>query len=382
MALENNVGNGNSGTRQLVLISGYYGFNNLGDDAILETIVDELKQRVRRDNIVVLSNNPAETERRFDVPAINRWQAGPLLKALPRTKLFISGGGGLFQDTVSVRSPVYYGTQIAMAKTFGAKVMVFAQGLGPLNTGLGKMLTRGAFAMCDAVTVRDEKSIEALSEWGINAQLTADPVWTLPASPLPQDLNSQMSQKNDNRLRVGLSLRIINHFSEKNIAPLVEATVKALPETAVLVPLVLQPDQDARILDVFTEEWRKTNRSVEVVDTSGLQRPSQWIELLGKLDMTIAMRLHCAIMSIVAKTPTVALAYDPKVSHVASQFELPTLNLTKEGAPEGGKEAWFSALETAVNNRNGIAARASEKAEIARNLACQNFAILDRILKN
>ncbi|MBP7578818.1 MAG: polysaccharide pyruvyl transferase family protein, partial [Candidatus Obscuribacter sp.] len=116
--------------RKLVVVSGYYGFNNLGDEAILEELVSELKTLVALEDIVVLSQDPNATANLYGVKAINRWQISKIAGLMGQTKLFISGGGGLFQDTGSIKSVIYYGGLINIARMAGAKVMAYAQGLG------------------------------------------------------------------------------------------------------------------------------------------------------------------------------------------------------------------------------------------------------------
>jgi polysaccharide pyruvyl transferase CsaB len=372
------------GKRELVLLSGYYGFGNLGDEAILEEITDELKRLVPPDKIVVLSNTPVETAKTFGVRSINRWKTIEMIKLLAKARLFISGGGGLFQDVVSMRSPMFYGTQIGLARLFGAKTLVYAQGIGPLNSAAGKFFTRQAFSMCSQISVRDQKSLDILTKWRVQAELTADPVWCLEPKPLPKELDELLKrtnkQKKTDGLVVGLSLRVSGNFSKQNVAALVEAMAQALPQSARILPLVLQIGQDFEILEQFEQQWKAKGREIIFVDTTPIERPSQWITLLSKLDMIVTMRLHGAIMALIAGLPTAAIAYDPKVSHIARQFDLPTLNLTKEGEPEGGVANWVAALKSAVDNGPSLAKSAREQVEAARNLARQNLNILDRIL--
>ena len=383
MTLENKqVSSDPNEKRNLVLISGYYGFSNLGDEAILEVIIDELKRIMPSQNIVALSNSPAETEKTFGIKAADRWNIGALTKLLPHTKLFISGGGGLFQDIVSVKSPFFYGAQILIARALGAPVMVFAQGIGPLKTTIGRTITRLSLARSNFVAVRDQKSVDLLREWGLAAQLTADPVWALQAKPLPPILANALSAKQSNSpLRVGLSLRVSSNFTVADVEPLARCLAEALPADAEIVPLVLQPSQDAEILKAFSEHWRALNRRITDLDLSAIERPSQWITLLKHMDLVIAMRLHCAIMSLISAVPTVAIAYDPKVSHIAEQFGLPTLNLAQERPNQAAAQAWTATVKRAVDSRKTISKHCAIKARDTRNMACQNFALLARILE-
>ena len=56
-----------------ILLSGYYGFDNAGDDAVLFAIVQALREMVKDGKITVLSNQPEKTAKEFGVNAVNRW---------------------------------------------------------------------------------------------------------------------------------------------------------------------------------------------------------------------------------------------------------------------------------------------------------------------
>ena len=99
-----------------ILISGYYGFKNSGDDALLQAIINDLKQYKESPNIVVLSANPAETMEYYKVKSINRLNVLKIAKHMKKADMLISGGGTLIQDRTSTKSLWYYLTVIAMAK--------------------------------------------------------------------------------------------------------------------------------------------------------------------------------------------------------------------------------------------------------------------------
>ncbi|HWG84690.1 MAG TPA: polysaccharide pyruvyl transferase family protein, partial [Deinococcales bacterium] len=89
-----------------VAVSGYYGFNNTGDEAILLAITTELK-RLGHDP-VVLSASPEETGRRYGVTAVHRMRPLAVWSAVSGCRAFLSGGGGLLQDKTSARTLQYY----------------------------------------------------------------------------------------------------------------------------------------------------------------------------------------------------------------------------------------------------------------------------------
>lgn len=123
-----------------IVISGYYGQLNTGDEAILRVLVDKLKEYERKSNsslnIVVLSSRPELTAKLYNVEAVNRKKIPSVIKAIKRCDIFISGGGSLFQNETSNRSLYYYLFQIFLAKLFGKKVFIFSQGIGPIKGGI------------------------------------------------------------------------------------------------------------------------------------------------------------------------------------------------------------------------------------------------------
>lgn len=372
------TGNG----RDLVLVSGYYGFGNLGDEAILEELTNELKQLTGAERIHILSNCPEHTERVFGVRSINRWKFLQYVPLLRRTTLFISGGGGLFQDTQSIKSSVYYGAQIFLAKLFGAQVMIYAQGIGPLRTTPARAIARRALSMADAVSVRDEQSFDLLKEWNIEAQLTADPVWALTTAHAPQQVQNEIERIGKERkgMLVGLSLRESYNFGEREAGALSRALLASLPENTRLVLLPLQTEQDLKLLQTVRDGWLERGREALLLNTDVLVRPAEWMSVLRSFDLVIGMRLHALILSLRAGVPVVGLAYDPKVTHVMEQFEQPILNLPKELSSEELFQQWLTTIEDALPSLEASAQRAAKHAEAAKKLACQNFQLLAKIL--
>ncbi len=82
-----------------IMISGYYGFNNTGDEAILKSMVRAFKKKIPQIEITVLSQSPLQTSQTSQVKAINRLHLIDIIRWLRDTDLFISGGGGLLQDS-------------------------------------------------------------------------------------------------------------------------------------------------------------------------------------------------------------------------------------------------------------------------------------------
>ncbi|MBR1487252.1 MAG: polysaccharide pyruvyl transferase family protein, partial [Synergistaceae bacterium] len=146
-------------TSHASLLLGYYGFGNLGDELLLNSCVKILNSRgISNENIIALSNNPEETQKNFQIKSVNRWKISEIVKAMRKSENLILGGGGLFQDSTSVKSCVYYWGIVRLAKFFGLKISAIGQSIGPLNTRTAKFLTGNALKLFESVQVRDENS--------------------------------------------------------------------------------------------------------------------------------------------------------------------------------------------------------------------------------
>ena len=362
--------------RSLVLISGYYGFDNLGDEAILEQLLSEVKAANVADNdIVVLSSQPELTSKQFSVRSINRWNLTEIIGLLPQTKLFISGGGGLFQDSQSIKSIIYYGGLIAAARTLGSKILIYAQGIGPLKQTISQNLTKQFWQLAQQISVRDENSYQQLVNWGLEKKSvkTADPVWALRPSALPQAISELLPKKNIIKpTLIGISLRTGTGFCDAHRQELVKILEENLDSSVMLLMLPLQDEQDRPILTAFAEQWLNKKQIIWLPSDLKLL-PSQWLSLIGSLDMIIGMRLHSLIMSLASSKPVIGISYDPKVEIVLQQFKQPNLTLSNT-------EIWSKTIVQALNDYSELGTIANDEAEKCRLIACQNGALIAKIL--
>lgn len=359
-------------SRSLIIVSGYYGFDNLGDEAILEEICNELKELVSNEQIVVLSANPQSTAARFNVKAIKRTDYAAMVGLCLKARLFISGGGGLFQNTRTLKSILFYGMQIMAARMLGSEVMIYAQGIGPLVGKQAEDLTRGFFRLANAITVRDDVSAATLQSWHIPVIRTADPVWRLQETPLPPEVAKKIPEAGN---LIALSLRPAANFTDKHVLALAKLLYRHAPDAHILL-LPLQSDQDSIPLTIFQRFWQDLGGASTMFDTAMLQLPSQWIGLFRRCRALVGMRLHAAIMAIKARIPVAGIAYDPKVTRVLEEFHQPCLILTKDIA----EREWEEALKSLVYEPDRLLLASKEPLEVAENLSCQNFELLARIL--
>ncbi|MCR5482445.1 MAG: polysaccharide pyruvyl transferase family protein, partial [Clostridia bacterium] len=175
-----------------ILISGYYGFNNIGDESILSAVVDNLKEKLDDIQITVLSQNPESTAEKYDVRSVNRKSVRSIFSAVRQCDLLISGGGSLLQDATSSRSIYYYLFIMWLANLLGKKFLIYSQGIGPIKSKFNRKMTARMLGKASGIVVRDETSAEFLQEIGIPGErivVTADPVLRIKPAELETGRN-------------------------------------------------------------------------------------------------------------------------------------------------------------------------------------------------
>ncbi len=301
-----------------ILLSGYYGFDNLGDEAVLESILSNIRQSMDELHITVLSANPHVTEGLYGVHAVKRISPIKVLKALWNCDVLISGGGSLLQDVTGRLSIFYYLSLIAMGKLMGKRVMIYSQGIGPIRKPFNRFVTRHVVNWADAITVREPNSRVDLIDIGIAPErilITADPVISLSPQPDPQ-LEEWLAESPgyiENAPIVGLAFRgkDMAFGAAEKLAVVISKLREELHANILLIPYY--SEQDSMMLDSL-------ERLAEglVIPVHRPLSVKEMLSLTAKLDVLVGSRLHSLIVSAVCGTPMVAVSYDPKIEYFMS----------------------------------------------------------------
>lgn len=313
-----------------ILISGYYGFDNFGDEAILDVLVKKIREFTPF--ITVLSKNPVKTRELYKVmstlfccPCIALWR-------LMSCDVLISGGGSLLQDVTSLKSLLYYLCVINIALFYNKKVIIFAQGIGPINSRFGSWLTKNTLKKCTLVTVRDEKSLFLTRGWGIKANLVCDPLFDL----------EMFDYEPSNR--VGIQLRGFKTLKENLLWKLAEQINKEFANKEIEI-YSFQDSLDLEVCRKF-ELILKTINPVLHTKLIYNQTSQQTLFNISKLDYMIAMRFHANLVALKYGIKTLAICYDEKVEKLATESQIPfVLMLADEDYDE--KFAQLKTLDSA-----------------------------------
>lgn len=301
-----------------VLISGYYGFDNMGDEAILKSIIAALRKVNPDIQITVLSNNVEHTKSTYNVDAINRWNIAKIYIELLKSDGLISGGGSLLQDVTSQRPIIYYTAIIGLAKMANRPVFVYAQGVGPINNNKSKKIAKKYLNKVDYISLRDEESIALVKSIGVvkNIHLVPDPVIGF----CIDNYESELCNKYKEKSYITISVRDWDKATfdyKRKIASCCDEIVKRGTKV-VFIPM--HSDKDAitsqQVIDIMEEkaEIFSYNTSIE-----------EKILCINNSKLMIGMRLHALIFAAITNTPMIGISYDPKIDSFLSLVNQPCI---------------------------------------------------------
>lgn len=294
-----------------VLISGYYGFDNFGDEAILGVLVNKLKELGK--NITVLSTNPAKTQSLYEVESKPSFNIPGVISEIKKCDTLVSGGGSLLQDVTSLKSLLYYLFVINTTLFFKKKVVIFAQGIGPIRNKFGAYLTKLTLKKCTLVSVRDVKSQRLLRRWGIDAHLVCDPLF---------GLNLASSEHSN---RVGVQLRSFKTLKEKLLVKVATQVNKDFPDKEIEI-YSFQDSLDLEVCKRFEHVLKGLNPDIKTRLIYN-QSSAEILEKISKLDYMIAMRFHANLIALKYGIKTFAICYDEKVEKLADEANIPYVSM-------------------------------------------------------
>lgn len=323
-------------TPKKIIISGYYGFNNSGDEAVLQSILIALREHAQAAGLsiepIVLSNDPEWTRATYGVKSVHRMKLGEVRQALYESDGLISGGGSLLQDVTGPKTIPYYLGIIKLAQWMSKPTFIYSQGIGPVNRKLFHPFIKSIFRKCEYVSVRDEQSKQLLQTMGLegkNIEVVPDPVMGL---SLPKDHNAAITPEAADLLPiVGISVRYWEK-DRKELNVLAQGLIKANQERPLhfrFLPFHYPSDNEASryVMEQLESDVAKHGGQISICEDA--IHPQQMLWEVSKTDVMIGMRLHSLIYAAGRRVPLIGISYDPKIDHFLDRIQCQPVGSTQ-----------------------------------------------------
>ncbi len=360
-----------------VAICGSYGGMNLGDEAILQVILRELRRSGPVD-ITVISRGAADTQRRHGVNAVRMSDLSrqEMRDVVEKLDLFILGGGGLLYDA----DAEMYLRYLACACDLGIPTMTYAVSAGPLNDAAVRARVRDVLSRTTLLTVRDRHTRQLLEELGVERgiELTADPALLLEPEPLTLD-EILRAEAIDPRARlIGISVREpgpaapdleVEHY-HRLVANAADFIADRFDAEVVFIPMERRVSDVQHSHGVVSQMHRAQHATVLRRDYT----PGQLLSILSHFEFAVGMRLHFLIFCALAGVPFVPLPYASKVLGLLEDLQLDVRRLEHVSAGEliaDIDQAWDTRRELVDRIQRGLPelqARARRSGEFALGL--------------
>lgn len=318
-------------------VTGSYGGLNLGDEAILQVVLGEVRRIRPGAEITVFSRNAEDTRARH--PSVEAIDVRDLSRAEARSRVetldvvILGGGGVLFDGEAGI-----FLREIEIAEELGIPTIVWGIGAGPIDKAETQEVVRRALERASAVTVRERRALQVLEDAGVrrDIEVTADPAFLLEPEPLAEDALEREGLDPAERL-VGISVRepgaaapdIDEEHYHGLLANAADYMVERLDAHLVFVPMernVLDVQHSHRVIGQMSWASRATV-------LKGDYSPGQVASLVGRFAFAVGMRLHFLIFAAIARVPFVALPYAGKVMGLldALEIEAPPMKTVNAG---------------------------------------------------
>jgi polysaccharide pyruvyl transferase CsaB len=318
-------------------ISGSYGGMNLGDEAILQSIVAQLRDSLPKVEITVFSRNPDDTLKRHKIDRsieARNLTAKEAKTEINKLDLLILGGGGILYD---VHAKDYL-RDVIIALENRVPVMIYAISAGPLDNPSVQALVRDTLNEIDVITVREGGAQRLLEGIGVKKEIkvTADPALLIKPEPIDKDILIKEQLDSKQKL-VGMSVRepgaAAPDLEEKTyhslLANAADFIVDRLNADVIFIPME-HNKLDLQHSHAVMSQMLKPQKAWVL---KGDYSPGQMLSIMSHLDFAVGMRLHFLIFAALQKVPFVALPYSSKVTGFLDDLDLkmPPIELVNAG---------------------------------------------------
>lgn len=357
------------------LITGYYGFLNSGDDAILASMCEDVRSLNMASEITILSNKPEETREIYDANAVYRFSLIKVIIALIKCDVLLMGGGSLLQDRTSTRSLMYYLSILWGAKLLRKKCMIYANGIGPINKKANKKITSHILNRLDTITIRETLSFEELKKLDVHKptiKVTADPVFSLTIKNREIDKIFEKENVKLDKPYVAVLFRSWYNKEEfvQKIADVCDNIVDNYGLDILFVPMKYPTDI------AISDEIRSCMKNESSIFTQK-EGVDDIIQVVGGAKFILSMRLHALLYAAIKDVPMIGFVYDPKVEYFLNELNMYTI----EHIDNFNVEDVDKHIKNILDNYDELKAKINDETLELKEKALLNRVYLEKLVK-
>lgn len=387
------------------IISGYYGYASLGDEAILQKLINDIKKNIIDSHITVFSANPSYTREFFKVDSVKNSIFNnffTLIKEIIRSDYFILGGGGMLSDWQK-SSPFLWLTLPVISILFRKKLIIYGVGVNPFRTLYGKLLLKFVLKHSSLIIVRDIYSklclINSLDQKE-KIHVTIDPAIGLNT---PKDgffksyikskkiSNKSLTQKPN----IGICPSPFFHIPKlwpnspnrynrlkQDFSRLIKFLIDSYGANIFLIPLSMKYDI-IFCKEIFKYLDENSKSSTFIIDS--LKTPTNLRDILSNMDLIIGMRFHSNVLSINLAIPFVGIIYGKKHTCLLKKINyLHNSIIISDGFHEKNKNMDFQKIKEIIarvwSDRNHVREFLKEKRDNLINIEKNNISLLKKVV--
>lgn len=315
-----------------ILVSGFYGARNLGDDLILTSISDAIEKNVPGGRVTVAAQNSVHVEKHQGYESFQRVDTNAANYHASTADAVVLGGGGLWHDYTFERAGglpgLFHGSKISvtgfavlplLANLRGVPLHVVGMGVGPLADSEARLMVAHLAKMASSVTVRDTESKALLDDIVGTTDIAVQAPDVVYGIDLSQFGSAVPSADKTDRLCIGVNLRpwARGEFETDAIVEKVAAGLQRVIATAgkpvhiVLLPMQEGPSFDrlplAKLRDLIGSKatFEEMSQPLSI---------DEYLTYMRSIDVLVSMRLHACLLAHRVGTRAIGLSYDPKVA--------------------------------------------------------------------
>ena len=289
-----------------IVLCGYYGFDNLGDDALLSSAISYLRKKYPTKKISVICHSQKKISQKMGVRTVSRENIIATLREISGSEKLVLGGGSILQNSTSTRSLKYYCFLIRFAAKRGVKVELLSNGLGPIKGKRAEKTIKKALLECSRLSFRDKNSAAMAERFGCDPEKIS----------IEDDLSSRLSPCDPSHIN-----RILSKLGLGECRPLlvaVKGKTKRLTKKMIEEEISLQTK--AGLYPIFIimhakEDKKISKRMAKRCGGVCLDNisPRELISLCNRAEFAIGNRFHLLYLASSRGVPILPFGDDPKL---------------------------------------------------------------------